>query len=206
MANNYLKYNFFHLYIKVKNLVSYSTSDFRPGLKVIIENSPCDIIEEEFVKPGKGQAFSKIKFRNLLTGRIGEKTCKVGESLEAADVVETEMQYLYSDGDQWHFMNLDTYDQLAVDKKVMGNNQDWLKEEDICKVLLWNEIPISLKLPNFVELEITETEPGVKGDTVSGGNKNATLSTGIVIKVPLFLLKGDIVIIDTRTGEYQGRK
>ena len=187
-------------------MVSYSTSDFRPGLKVIIENSPCDIIEEEFVKPGKGQAFSKIKFRNLLTGRIGEKTCKVGESLEAADVVETEMQYLYSDGDQWHFMNLDTYDQLAVDKKVMGNNQDWLKEEDICKVLLWNEIPISLKLPNFVELEITETEPGVKGDTVSGGNKNATLSTGIVIKVPLFLLKGDIVIIDTRTGEYQGRK
>ena len=158
-------------------MVSYSTSDFRTGLKILIEKDPCIIIEEDFVKPGKGQAFNKIKFRNLLTGRVGEKTVKVGESLEAADISEFEMQYLYSDGKDWYFMHPETFEQ-----------------------------PISVMAPNFVDLEIVETDPGVKGDTVSGGSKPATLSTGAIIKVPLFLSKGEVVIIDTRTGEYQGRK
>lgn len=187
-------------------MVSYSTSDFRTGLKVIIENDPCIIIDEDFVKPGKGQAFNKIKFRNLLTGRVGERTVKVGESLEAADVSEFEMQFLYSDGKDWYFMHPDTYEQVVVADKMVGSLKNWVTEEDVCKVLLWNDQPISVIAPNFVDLEIKETDPGVKGDTVSGGTKPATLSTGAIIKVPLFLSKGEIVTIDTRNGEYQGRK
>ena len=187
-------------------MVSYSTSDFRTGLKILIEKDPCIIIEEDFVKPGKGQAFNKIKFRNLLTGRVGEKTVKVGESLEAADISEFEMQYLYSDGKDWYFMHPETFEQVAISDKMVGSLKNWVTEEDICKILFCDDRPISVMAPNFVDLEIVETDPGVKGDTVSGGSKPATLSTGAIIKVPLFLSKGEVVIIDTRTGEYQGRK
>ena len=130
-------------------MVSYSTSDFRTGLKVIIENDPCLIIEEDFVKPGKGQAFNKIKFRNLLTGRVVERTVKVGESLEAADVSEFEMQYLYSDGLDWYFMHPETYEQIALSDKMVGPLKDWVTEEDFCKILLWNDRPISVIAPNF---------------------------------------------------------
>ena len=187
-------------------MVTYSTSDFKVGLKIIIDNDPCEIIEEEFNKPGKGQAFSKIKFRNYLTGRVGEKTCKVGESVEAADVEELDMQFLYSDGQSWYFMHPETYEQIAISDKMVSSLKDWVTEEDFCKILLWNDQPISVIAPNFVDLEIVETDPGVKGDTVSGGSKPATLSTGAVIKVPLFLSKGEIVTVDTRNGQYQGRK
>jgi len=187
-------------------LVSYSTSDLRTGLKILIDGDPCEIIEEEFVKPGKGQAFSKVKFKNLLTERMGEKTCKVGESLESVDVNEIEMQYLYSEGTDWCFMNQESYEQILISEKLIGDKKSWLTEEDICKVLLWNETPISIVPPNFVDLKITQTDPGVKGDTASGGSKPATLTTGAVIKVPLFVSEGDIVTVDTRTGEYQGRK
>ena len=187
-------------------MVSYSTSDFKVGLKIIIDNDPCVIIEEEFNKPGKGQAFSKIKFRNYITSRDGEKTCKVGESLEAADVEELDMQYLYSDGNAWFFMHPETYEQIPVSTDTVGELEKWVTEEDICKVLLWNDKPISVVAPTFVDLEITQSDPGVKGDTATGGSKPATLSTGAVIKVPLFVSEGDIVTIDTRNGEYQGRK
>jgi len=187
-------------------LVSYSTSDFKVGLKIIIDDDPCVIIEEEFNKPGKGQAFSKIKFRNYLTGRVGEKTCKVGESLEAADVEELDMQFLYSDANSWIFMHPETFEQIPINSQVIGEIDKWVTEEDICKVLLWNEKPISVVAPTFVDLEITQTDPGVKGDTATGGTKPATLSTGAVIKVPLFVSEGEIVTIDTRSGEYQGRK
>ena len=187
-------------------MVSYSTSDLRTGLKILIDGDPCEIIEEEFVKPGKGQAFSKVKFKNLLTERMGEKTCKVGESLESVDVNEIEMQYLYSEGTDWCFMNQESYEQILISEKLIGDKKSWLTEEDICKVLLWNETPISIVPPNFVDLKITQTDPGVKGDTASGGSKPATLTTGAVIKVPLFVSEGDIVTVDTRTGEYQGRK
>jgi|TARA_X000000368_G_scaffold92973_1_gene71077 elongation factor P len=187
-------------------LVTYSTSDFKVGLKIIIDNDPCVIIEEEFNKPGKGQAFSKIKFRNYLTGRVGEKTCKVGESLQAADVEELDMQFLYSDGNTWFFMHPDTYEQVPVNTEILGELEKWVTEEDVCKVLLWNENPISVLAPTFVDLEVTETDPGVKGDTATGGSKPATLSTGAVIKVPLFVSAGEVVTIDTRNGEYQGRK
>ena len=187
-------------------MVSYTTSDFKVGLKLIIDGDPCVIIDEEFNKPGKGQAFSKIKFRNYLTNRVGEKTCKVGESLEAADVEELDMQFLYIDGNSWVFMHPETYEQIPIDSKIIGDNDKWVTEEDVCKVLLWNDQPISVVAPTFVDLEITQTDPGVKGDTATGGSKPATLSTGAIIKVPLFLSEGEIVTIDTRSGEYQGRK
>ena len=187
-------------------MVSYSTSDFKVGLKILIDDGPCVIIEEEFNKPGKGQAFSKIKFRNYLTGRVGEKTCKVGESLEAADVEELDMQFIYSDANAWFFMHPETYDQIPIGIDVVGELDKWVTEENICKVLLWNEKPISVVAPTFVDLEITQTDPGVKGDTATGGSKPATVSTGAVIKVPLFVSEGEIVTIDTRNGEYQGRK
>lgn len=186
-------------------MVSFSTSDFKPGLKVIIDNAPCSIIEDEFVKPGKGQAFSKIKYRNLLTGRVGEKTCKVGESLESADVTEYEMQYLYNDGNEWFFMNSQTYDQVGLNKNLISSTSNWLKEEDIYKLTFWDNNPIMIQPPNFVDLEVTQTDPGLKGDTAQGGTKPATLSTGIVVKVPLFVSEGEVITIDTRTGEYQGR-
>ena len=187
-------------------MVSYTTSDFKVGLKLIIDGDPCVIIDEEFNKPGKGQAFSKIKFRNYLTNRVGEKTCKVGESLEAADVEELDMQFLYIDGNSWVFMHPETYEQIPIDSKIIGDNDKWVTEEDVCKVLLWNDQPISVVAPTFVDLEITQTDPGVKGDTATGGSKPATLSTGAIIKVPLFVSEGEIVTIDTRSGEYQGRK
>ena len=186
-------------------MVNYSTSDFKPGLKIIIDNDPCEIIEEDFVKPGKGQAFSKVKFRNLLTGRVGEKTCKVGEGIESADVEELEMQFLYLDGDSWVFMHPENFEQLSINQDLIGTNKDWLSEGDICQVILWNQQPLSVVPPVFVNLEITKTDPGVKGDTASGGSKPATLSTGAIIKVPLFISEGEIVTIDTRNGEYQGR-
>ena len=186
-------------------MVNYSTSDFKPGLKIIIDNDPCEIIEEDFVKPGKGQAFSKVKFRNLLTGRVGEKTCKVGESIESADVEELEMQFLYLDGDSWVFMHPENFEQISINQDLIGTNKDWLSEGYICQVILWNQQPISVVPPVFVNLEITKTDPGVKGDTASGGSKPATLSTGAIIKVPLFISEGEIVTIDTRNGEYQGR-
>ena len=186
-------------------MVNYSTSDFKPGLKIIIDNDPCEIIEEDFVKPGKGQAFSKVKFRNLLTGRVGEKTCKVGESIESADVEELEMQFLYLDGDSWVFMHPENFEQISINQDLIGTNKDWLSEGDICQVILWNQQPISVVPPVFVNLEITKTDPGVKGDTASGGSKPATLSTGAIIKVPLFISEGEIGTIDTRNGEYQGR-
>lgn len=187
-------------------MVSYSTSDFKVGLKILIDGGPCVIIEEEFNKPGKGQAFSKIKFRNYLTGRVGEKTCKVGESLESADVEELDMQFIYSDANAWFFMHPETYDQIPIGIDIVGELDKWVTEENICKVLLWNEKPISVVAPTFVDLEITQTDPGVKGDTATGGSKPATVSTGAVIKVPLFVSEGEIVTIDTRNGEYQGRK
>lgn len=186
-------------------MASYSTNEFRGGLKVMLDNAPCNIIENEFIKPGKGQAFNRVKLRNLNTGRVIERTFKSGESLPAADVIETEMQYLYNDGELWHFMVPDTFEQHAADEKTVGETQKWLKDQDICTVTLYNGQPLSIDPPNFVTLKITETDPGVRGDTVSGGNKPATVETGAIIRVPLFLNEGELIKIDTRTGEYVSR-
>lgn len=184
---------------------SYSTNEFRAGLKVMLDGDPCTILENEFVKPGKGQAFNRVKLRNLRTGRVWERTFKSGESLEAADVVEREMQYLYSDGEFWYFMDPDTFEQHQADRKAVGEAAQWLREQDLCTVTLFNGQPLSVTPPNHVELEVVETDPGVRGDTAQGGSKPATLSTGAVVKVPLFVGVGDVIRVDTRTGEYLGR-
>jgi len=187
-------------------VASYSTNEFKSGLKVILEGDPCNIIDNEFVKPGKGQAFNRVRLKNLKSGRVWERTFKSGETLEAADVMEHDMEYLYTDGEFWHFMMTDgSYEQLAADKSAIEDCIQWLKETEKCTVTLWNEVPIVVTPPNFVELEVTETDPGLKGDTASGGSKPATLSTGAVVKVPLFINVGEIIRVDTRTAEYQGR-
>ena len=186
-------------------MATYSTNEFRSGLKVMLDGDPCAIIENEFVKPGKGQAFNRVRLRNLMSGRVWERTFKSGESIEAADVMDVDLQYLYNDGEFWHFMDPKSYEQKEADAKAVGDAHLWLKEEDVCNVTLWNDSPIAVVPPNFVELEITETDPGLKGDTASGGSKPATLVTGAVVKVPLFLSIGEVIRIDTRTGEYVSR-
>jgi len=187
-------------------MATYSTNEFKSGLKVLLEGDPCTILENEFVKPGKGQAFNRVRFRNLKTGRVWERTFKSGESLEGADVLECDMEYLYNDGEFWHFMKTDgSFEQFAAAEATVGEAKSWLKEQDVCQVTLWNDHPISVTAPNFVELEVVETDPGIKGDTAQGGTKPATLSTGTVIKVPLFINVGDVLRIDTRTGEYVSR-
>ena len=187
-------------------MATYSTNEFKSGLKVLVDHEPCSILENEVVKPGKGQAFNRVKFRNLLNSRVWERTYKSGESIEAADVMETDMEYLYSDGEFWHFMKTDdSYEQVAADSNAIREAINWLKEQDTYQVILWNDSPISVTAPNFVEMEVVETDPGLKGDTAQGGTKPATLSSGAVVKVPLFVNIGDVLRVDTRTGEYQNR-
>lgn len=182
-----------------------STNQFKIGMKVMLDNDPCSIVENEMVKPGKGQAFSRVKVRNLKTGRVIERTFKSGDTLETADVVDMDMQYLYSDGQFWHFMNPETYEQQAVGEAAVADCKQWLKEQDTYIVTVFNGIPIIITPPIFVELKITETEPAIRGDTVTGATKLATLETGAVVRVPLFVGEGDILKVDTRTGEYVSR-
>ena len=186
-------------------MATYSTNQFKPGLKLMIDGDPCSIIENEFVKPGKGQAFNRVKIRNLKTGRVLEKTYKSGESVDGADVMDVELQYLYNDGEMWYLMDNSSFEQLAAGEAAMGEAAQWLKGEEICEVTLWNGEPLIVSAPNFVTLEITETDPGVRGDTASGGTKPATLETGAVVKVPLFVEQGELIKIDTRTAEYVSR-
>lgn len=186
-------------------MATYSTNQFKSGLKIILDGDPYSIIENQFVKPGKGQAFNRVKIRNLKTGRVIDKTFKSGETVEGADVVETEMQYLYNDGEKWHFMKPDTYEQVEAGEAAMGDAAQWVKEQDTCQVTLWNGVPLSVTPPAFVELEVVQTDPGLKGDTSSGGTKPAKLETGAVVKVPLFIQEGEVLKVDTRTGEYVSR-
>lgn len=183
----------------------YSTNDLKTGLKVIIDNAPCSIVDCEFVKPGKGQAFTRVKIRNLKTGRVVERTYKAAENLPSADVADVEMQYLYNDGEQWHFMVPDNFEQYAISGEALTDALQWLKEQDLCIVTLWNNEPIQVTPPNFVVLAITETDPGLKGDTSGGGGKPATLETGAVVRVPLFVQTGELIKVDTRKGEYVSR-
>ncbi len=186
-------------------MASYSTNEFRGGLKIMLDGDPCAIIENEFVKPGKGQAFNRVKIRNLKTGRIIERTFKSGENVEAADVMETELQYLYNDGTFWHFMHPETYEQVAAGEAAVADAAKWLKEQDTCTVTLWDGNPLSVSPPNHVNLKVVETDPGVRGDTSGGGGKPATLETGAVIRVPLFVETGEVLRVDTRTGQYVSR-
>jgi elongation factor P len=186
-------------------MASYNTNDFRSGLKLLIDGDPYAIVENDIVKPGKGQAFNRVKIRNLKTGRVVDRTYKSGESVEVADVVEYEMQYLYSDGDQWHFMDPQSFEQYSAGEAAVSEARKWLKEEDICSVTLWNNVPLVIEPPNFVELKIVETDPGLKGDTAQGGIKPARLETGATVRVPLFIEEGEIIKVNTRNGEYVSR-
>lgn len=186
-------------------MATFSTNEFKSGLKVMLDNDPCAILENEYVKPGKGQAFNRVKMRNLKTGRVIERTFKSGDTIEGADVVDLEVQYLYADGEHWYFMDQTSYEQYAADEKAMGNAAKWLKGEEICTVTLWNGSPLAVIPPTFVILQITDTDPGIRGDTATGGSKPATVETGAVVKVPLFVERGEKIKIDTRSETYVSR-
>lgn len=186
-------------------MASYTTNEFKSGLKILLDNDPYAIVENEMVKPGKGQAFNRVKIRNLKTGRTIERTFKSGDSVEAADVVDTDMQYLYADGDFWHFMVPENFEQHAAGKEAVGDQAQWLKEGITCIVTLWNGVPLVVTPPAHIELKVVETDPGVRGDTATGGQKPAKMETGAVVRVPLFINEGEVLKIDTRTGEYISR-
>ena len=186
-------------------MATYSTNEFKAGLKIILDGDPYNIVENEFVKPGKGQAFNRVRVRNLKTGRTIEKTFKSNETVEAADVFEKTIQYLYSDGEFWHFMDPESFEQLQASKAAVSEAEQWMKEEDLCQVILWNGEPLTVMPPNFVELKIVETDPGLKGDTSGSGGKPARLETGATVRVPLFVQEGEVIRVDTRKGEYVGR-
>lgn len=186
-------------------MASVSTNEFKNGLKFLMDAQPCSIVENTIVQPGKGQAFNRVKYRNLMTGRVLEKTFKSGEKVESADVVETDLQYLYSDGEFWHFMDVESFEQYQADEAAIGTNAKWLVEQGMCIVTLFNGQPISVVPPKNVTLQIVYTEPGLKGDTAETSGKPATLSTGAVIQVPLFIENGEMVVVNTDRGEYVSR-
>jgi elongation factor P len=186
-------------------MASYGMNDVKNGMKIIVDGSPCTIVDTEYVKPGKGQAFTRVKYRNLKSGRVVEQTMKSTDSMEAADVVDTDMEFLYSDGEFFHFMHPETHEQIAADQAAMADASKWLKGNETCVVTLWNGAPLVISPPNFVELQITETDPGVRGDTSGGGGKPAKLETGAVVRVPLFVGQGEVIKVDTRSGEYVSR-
>ena len=186
-------------------MANYATNQFKNGLKLMLDGNPCSIVNNEIVKPGKGQAFNRVKFKDLITGKTLIKTFKSGESLEGADVMELDMQYLYNDGENWHFMDPETFDQYTVGESSVGDTKGYLVEQDTCLVTLWNDNPISVTPPNHVVLEVVDTDPGLKGDTAGTGGKPATMNTGVVVQVPLFVSIGEKLKIDTRTNEYVGR-
>jgi elongation factor P len=184
---------------------SYGLNEIRSGMKLIIDNDPCVVVDNEFVKPGKGQAFNRLKYRNLKTGRVIERTYKSGDSIPAADVVEIDAQFLYGDGSEWHFMAAETFEQYALHEPEVGDAKIWLKEQSDCKLTLWNGSPILIVPPMFVNLKVVETDPGLKGDTAGSGGKPAKLESGAVVRVPLFVQEGEIIKVDTRTGDYVSR-
>lgn len=186
-------------------MASYGMNDVKNGMKIIVDGSPCTIVDTEYVKPGKGQAFTRVKYRNLKSGRVVEMTMKSTDSLEAADVVDTDMEFLYSDGEFFHFMHPETHEQIVADPAAMADASKWLKGNETCVVTLWNGAPLVVSPPNFVELVITETDPGVRGDTSGGGGKPAKLETGAVVRVPLFVGQGEVIKVDTRSGDYVSR-
>lgn len=186
-------------------MASYGMNDVKNGMKILVNGEPCIITDTEYVKPGKGQAFTRVKYRFIKSGRVVELTMKATDNLEAADVVDTDMQFLYADGEHWHFMDPQTFEQVHADETDVGDARKYLKGEEACVVTLWNGVPIAVQPPNFVELQITETDPGVRGDTSGGGGKPATLETGAVVRVPLFVNQDEIIKVDTRSGEYVSR-
>lgn len=182
-----------------------SAGDFRNGVTVEIDGQVLQIVEFQHVKPGKGAAFVRTKLRNVINGGVVEKTFRPTEKFPSARIDRVDMQYLYQDGDQYNFMNVENYEQIALSEELAGDAMKFVKENDICKVCSYNGSVFSVEPPMFVELEITDTEPGFKGDTATGATKPATVETGAQVNVPLFVNMGDKIKIDTRTGEYLSR-
>lgn len=182
-----------------------SAGDFRNGITLEIDGNICQIIEFQHVKPGKGAAFVRTKLKNIINGGVVEKTFRPTEKFPTARIDRVDMQYLYSDGDLYNFMNVETFDQIALNTETVGDALKFVKENEMVKVCSYNGNVFAIEPPLFVELEITETEPGFKGDTAQGANKPATVETGATVNVPLFVEIGDKIKIDTRTGEYLSR-
>jgi elongation factor P len=183
----------------------YDTSDIRKGLKVLMDGQPYTVVEFQFVKPGKGSAFTRTKFKNLLTGGVIEKNIRSGEKLEPANVQEREMQFLYKEADDFVFMDSASYEQVSITSEVIGEDADLLKDNLPCAVLFFNDRAVGVSLPNFVIVEVIKTEPGARGDTSGNVTKPATVETGAEIQVPLFINQGDVLKIDTRTRAYVER-
>ena len=183
----------------------YDTSDLRKGLKILVDGNPYIVVEAQFVKPGKGAAFTRTKMKNLLTGGVIERNIRSGEKLDPADVEEREMTFLYKEGSDFVFMDKQSYEQTHISDDIVGDDWRWLKDNLDCHVMFFNARPIGVDLPNFVELRVIQSDPGVRGDTASGASKPATLETSASINVPLFINEGDLLRIDTRSGEYLER-
>ncbi len=180
----------------------YDTTDFRKGLKIEYKGEPYIIVDFQHVKPGKGVAFVKTRLKNLITGNVIDEVFRSGDKVGKPDLEEKHAQYLYKDGTSYYFMDTETYDQFFIEENILGDTRFYLKENIEVDILFYKERPISVELPNFVELKVTETDPGIKGDTVSGGSKPAITETGLKVQVPLFINEGDIIKVDTRSGEY----
>ncbi|MFH1595952.1 MAG: elongation factor P [Pseudomonadota bacterium] len=180
----------------------YATSDFKKGLKIELDGAPYMIVDFQHVKPGKGGAFVRTKLKNLLSGRVLDQTFRSGERVKRPDLMEREMQYLYREGDRFCMMDNETYEQFMLTAEQVGEALLYLTENLDVKVLFFNQQPVALEVPNFVELAVTQAEPGLRGDTATGGTKPATLESGVTIQVPLFINEGDRVKVDTRTGSY----
>lgn len=186
-------------------MATYSTNEFKSGLKVMLDGDPCSILENEFVKPGKGQAFNRVRLRNLKTNRVWEKTFKSGDSLEAADVMDREMQYLYNDGEFYHFMDNTTFEQPAVSAKMLGDTALYLKEGMEVKLTFYNDAPLDVEFPSTVDLKVIEAETAIRGDTATGVTKKVKTETGLEVQCPQFVKVGDVIRINTETGEYSTR-
>ena len=180
----------------------YATADFRKGLKIELDGIPYIIVDFQHVKPGKGGAFVRTKIKNLITGRVLDQTFRSGEKVKQPDLVEREMQFLYREGDRYSMMDNETFDQLLLTEEQVGEARLYLTENMNVNILFFNQQPVAVEGPTFVELEVAQTEPGVRGDTAAGGNKPAVLESGATIQVPLFINVGDRVKVDTRTGSY----
>ncbi len=198
--------NLYCVILTVKGIMGQiSTNEFKQGLKIIIENEPCEIIENEFHKPGKGQAVMRVKYRNLINSKVLEKTFKTGESVEKAEISSVEMQFLYRENEKVVLMNNQNYEQFECDLFKIERELFWMKEGENYEVVFWEDSLICIEIDNFVEIAVKETDPGLKGDTATNTLKPATLENGIEIKVPLFISPGDLISVDTRNIEYQGR-
>jgi elongation factor P len=186
-------------------MATLGITDLKVGLGVNIKGNDCIILEAQHVKPGKGNTYVRTKYRNIRTGRVNEENFQQSAKFESVNMRTREMQYLYNDGDLYYFMDMETYEQVEVNTDLIGDNAKWFKENDICQLQYANDVLYAVQPPMFIEVEITETDPGFKGDTVQGGTKPAVIETGASIQVPMYLNVGERVKVDTRTGKFVSR-